>query len=174
MRRPLSYSDCEFTRMSFELTVRRTRTAERKRTRIKDESRTGGWAADESRKKWSHQLENHGCGCLEALILLHTHTHTHALHSNVKRNLLTRREKGQRQQACTDLFSPCFFPSLPLCRGSLTYRHQTLWLWRRPFHSPAQVICIYWHRRKKKTKKTKHHSKNERKQTSEESETFCN
>lgn len=49
-------------------------------------------------------------GCLEALIPPLTHTHTHTNHSNVKSNLLTRREKGQRQQACKDPFPAFFLP----------------------------------------------------------------
>lgn len=120
------------------MTIRLKQRMETKTT-TKDQSRAGGWTIDERRKRHSHQLENHCCGCLEALILLHTrahaHTRAHTHTANVKHNLLTRREKGQRQQACRDPFF------LPFLRADVLTNTPAV-----PFcFFTADIVLIKWH-----------------------------
>lgn len=74
-----------------------------------DQGPTDGKRGERWRERRRETGESLLCGCLEALILPHTHTHT--LHSNVNSNFMTRREKGQQQQACKDAFLLPFFPS---------------------------------------------------------------
>lgn len=129
---------CQVSHIRYEVNVRLIRTTGRKRKAMKTEEAGG---QDERSERQSHQLENHCSMAAGSNSHTHTythqHTHTGTLHSNVRRNFLTRREKGQWQHACGDLFSLQMLLFLVLCCSGLIDRHQTGRAWRLLF----SLIC---------------------------------
>ena len=105
--------------------------------------------------------------------LAHTHTHTHAPLKCQTQFVDKTRERAAATSVHRSLF-PLFLPvppSVPRQPDISTSNALTV----TEAISLARSSYLYLlAQAKKKNKKTKHHSKNERKQTSEESETFCN